>query len=315
MLVITPLIALARQQVQVFSSELVKADSKKEIEVLFNGIPDFNKQTSKIWIVSPEKLQYSPDLYRRFAPDFFVVDEAHTYFEWSESFRPAFQKLIEYAHYSSVSRSLWLTATLYQSDLNELISRLPQSRTHSMGHTRLPENLDWIVEKIHPRDRISKLMQLIQSHPNQLGVVFVNTRDYAVRVARLLADSGISVLSYHAGYSDEERRLIENQIKNEQVQVVVSTSAFGMGMDLKIHWVCMLQAPMSILQAVQMGGRAGRFEARGKSYLFWDHTDFEGLEWLIQKGKRSHQQLITLFNYLSSPNPDRNGIELFFSTS
>ncbi len=134
------------------------------------------------------------------------------------------------------------------------------------------------------------------------GVVFVLTREESVKVARLLAASGRKAVPYHAGLSREERCGVELGVANPEVDAVVATSAFGMGMNYPhLKWVALWQITPSLLSLAQTVGRVSRGrDARGRALVFWDDDDFKLLEWTLAGSQRRKSELFQVFQFLRS---------------
>jgi ATP-dependent DNA helicase RecQ len=131
------------------------------------------------------------------------------------------------------------------------------------------------------------------------GLIFVMTRAATDRLARWLRAEGREAYAYHAGLSIEEKQAIEQRLRSGQPVVVVSTSAFGMGMDFRqLQWVVLWQAPPTLLTFAQMAGRVGRAGRPGRALLFWADEDVELLEWVGKPGSRAAEELKTLHAFL-----------------
>jgi ATP-dependent DNA helicase RecQ len=273
-ILVTPLIALARQQ-----AEKLRAFGLKVF--LSAGNPEAKKNAaqsllrSEVWIASPEQLSRSfyKGLFREWRPDFFVVDECHCLWDWGTDFRPSFLDLPELAR--SVPRSHWLTATLPLDARDDLRKRLPKPLVE-MGKFSLPENLYLEIRNTAWADRAEFLIDWISKRGGLPGIIFVSARQSTERVARLLRGYGKKATSYHAGLSSEERRIIEKKVADREIEILVSTSAFGMGMDHRhLNWVLLWQPPVSILQLTQALGRVGRDEkTSSRALIFWSAEDF-----------------------------------------
>jgi ATP-dependent DNA helicase RecQ len=130
----------------------------------------------------------------------------------------------------------------------------------------------------------------------------------------LLAASGKSVVTYHAGLSTEERRAAEARIREQLPDVIVATQAFGMGMDYPaLEWVLLWQAPSSLLSFAQTIGRVGRnFNQRARALALWDDEDFRLLEWTLQGSSRRQRQLELTHQYLNTSQCRRKSLRDYF---
>ena len=297
MILITPLVALARQQ----HSRL------KELGIsvsLGAGGASENPPSSKsgAWIISPEILPFPARqaALKRWQPNFLVVDECHCLWEWGENFRPAFAEIPKLLHEHSIPRSLWLTATLPIEARHDLRRRLP-CHPVEIGSFDLPHRLKLFVLKVPLRHRTEILISWIREKRGK-GIIFVSTRQSAVRLSLLLTTSGKNVITYHGGMGAEERKNAEALIAAQIPDLIVATSAFGMGMDYPhLTFVALWQAPTSILSLVQTIGRVSMNPLQGgHALVFWDDDDFQLIEWTIRNSQKRKKEVEELKNFLST---------------
>jgi ATP-dependent DNA helicase RecQ len=291
-LIVSPLVALARQQAE----RLARAGVRASI-----GTADPESET---WIVSPEILLYPSHraAIARFRPRFLVVDECHCLWDWGERFRPAFLLLPKLVREQAIPRSLWLTATLPVPAREELRAAIPPPLTE-LGGFALPAGLRLSFVRVPWVDRVDALLGWVRDRPEP-GIVFAPTREATVRVARLLSALGRPAIAYHAGFSREERVALERRIADSSSDssgdsdnaglIVVATSAFGMGMDHpRLRWVVLWQAPPSVLALAQSVGRVCRREGDSShALILWDEEDFRLLEWIARGSTRRGEELL-----------------------
>lgn len=307
-ILVTPLVALARQQ-------------KQNLEKLGVCVSVNQTPTSKTeaWIVSPESLFFGGTAHglSHFRPDLLVVDECHCLWDWGEKFRPEFSRIPELIRGNGIRRSLWLTATLPKPAREALRAEIDGVLTE-IGEFRLPENLDLHVMKVSWAERSAALLRWTKS-TRDAGIVFVTTRESSERVARLLNASGRRAIAYHAGMSREERQNLERQIAGEKVEIIVATSAFGMGMHHPfLKWAVLWQAPPSLLALAQTLGRVGRnHHARGnaQALVFWDYEDFKLLEWMVENSPRRKSDLTETLYFLKAHDCRRNLLNRYFGST
>ena len=309
MVLFTPLVALARQQ----RDRLLRAG----IQARLGAGPESEQPPlgeSGAWIISPEKLEFAAarSLLARWNPNFLVVDECHCLWDWGDRFRPAFREIPGWTKFYRPDRSLWLTATLPRSAREELKKELP-SPVHEIGSFALPENLFLKAERCPFPDRVGRMLEWIDTRQSS-GIIFVQTREGACRLTRLLLARGLRAVYYHAGMSTEERRTTEALIEKKLPHVIVATSAFGMGMDHPhLRWVLLWQAPPSLLSLAQAIGRAARSnEESSEALLLWDDDDFKLLQWITQGSDRSTEELRKVREFFTTLKCRRAALKTYF---
>lgn len=310
-LLISPLIALARQQAERLREQGLTV-------VLHPGTSPKPEPPvgSGVWIISPESLQSKKqlDAIRRWAPEFLVVDECHCLYDWGENFRKSFLQIPDLINAEKIPRSLWLTATLPQDARTDLESRL-QTRLEVMGKFSLSPNLKLRVSRIPALHRPQALAQELRNRKDA-GLIFVSTREMTARLQALLRANGREASTYHAGLSQEERCAVELRFRRSENEVLISTSAFGMGMDYpNLRWTLLWQPPASLLALAQALGRVGRRpEVSAHASLFWDEEDFQMLRWLYGRSPRGSNALQQIFLYIKEAGCRTSRLEAFFNT-
>ncbi len=273
-LLVTPLLALARQQVSGLRGLGIEA------RLGAGPRPEDAPERNGVWILSPERLASERNcrILEAWRPGFLVVDECHCIWEWGERFRPAFRMIPELLRdgQCGIRRSLWLTATLPPDARLWLRSVLPQGLVE-LGGFELPAGIDLSFHHIPWSDRDHALAAVARRLEGP-GIVFVFSRSQAEGVARLLRSQGHRAVAYHAGMSLEEKRAIEVSCSQpEGPRILVGTSALGLGLNLEhLRWVLLRQAPLSLLSLAQSIGRV----ARGKggpwrAIVLWSEDDFQ----------------------------------------
>ncbi len=296
-LLITPLVALARQQFKKLKTLGIP------VSLGAGGVSENPPNTKTgAWIISPEMLNFPSrhNALTRWKPNLLVVDECHCLWEWGESFRPSFTLIPELLQKYSILQSLWLTATLPFEARSQIRQLLPQPLIE-IGHFELPKQLLLYVQQVGWENRAQTLLSWVLRQKGA-GIIFVPTREATLRVSRLIEATGKKVLIYHGGMSREERKNAESLVSQNIHSVIVATSAFGMGMDYPhLTYVVLWQAPTSLLSLVQTIGRVGRnIQKKAHALVLWDHDDFRLLEWTVQHSPKRRQELADLFIFFKS---------------
>ncbi len=311
-LLISPLLALSRQH----SSKL----KQYGLHVL-NCFGDEHElplptDPSYVWILSPEKI-FNPHSTRILDtiidnnPNLVVVDECHLMMEWGKSFRPSLYEIPNLVNHLPQVSSLWLTASLPPHDRKEFFSQLPNNFT-LIDEFALPKKLSLIVRQTPWSKRIELLESLLEDLLREgEGIIFVPTRKWAVKIARYLQESfqkrfrnedGAPQIcaSYHAGLSKEERLNIEKQFREKRLSFIVSTSAFGLGMDIShLFWTVLWQAPLSLSALAQSMGRVGRNNKDGVAVVLWDFEDFHNLKWATENNSDKERDLKEVYDFVT----------------
>lgn len=263
-LVVSPLIALMRDQVDVLvargveaarlDSTLERTDAEEIYQRMENG-------SLKLLYVAPERLANAGFLRRlgRCRISLMAVDEAHCISEWGHNFRPDYLKLAALAEELKVERILALTATATPPVAAQIRERFDIDEADHVQTGFARENL---VFKVHPcseSERDELLVEIFEKQSTGAAVVYVTLQQTAERVAGMLSRNGIPARAYHAGMKDEHRAEVQDGFMSGGIETVVATIAFGMGIDkADIRHVYHYNLPKSLENYVQESGRAGR---------------------------------------------------------
>ena len=274
-LVITPLIALMKDQVQNLRKKGIKAaaiytgQSRNEIiktleNCIFGGV--------KLLYISPERLS-SPIFQtklRHIKVSFITVDEAHCISQWGYDFRPAYLKISEIRKLKPAP-VLALTATATAKVIDDIQTQLAfeQKNVFRMSYER--KNLAYIVRKTN--DKISELIHIL-SRINGSAIVYVRSRRRSKELSAILEDNGIPSTFYHAGLEPSVRDERQKLWHDNKKRVIVATNAFGMGIDKPdVRVVAHIDSPDSIEAYFQEAGRAGRDGTKSFAVLLWNDGD------------------------------------------
>jgi len=276
-LVITPLIALMKDQVENLKKKNIKATmlysgmSFKEIEVTLENA--CNDPEQKFLYLSPERL--GTDLFlgklKSLKVNFIVVDEAHCISQWGYDFRPSYLKIAEIRQHIPNVPILALTATATIDVVNDIQEKLLFKNKNVIKKSFERKNIIYFVK--HTEDKYSDLLKLANFNKGS-GIVYVRNRKKTVEIANFLKSKGISADFYHAGLDIETRNKKQELWKLGKCRIIVCTNAFGMGIDKPdVRFVAHLELPDSLEAYFQEAGRCGRDEKKALGILFVNDED------------------------------------------
>ena len=279
-LVVSPLIALIKDQVQNLNSRGIKAlavysgMSYHQIDIaLDNAIyGDF-----KFLYVSPERLQTQlfKERVRRMQISYLVVDEAHCISQWGYDFRPAYLEIKEIKSIIGDVPTIALTATATKSVAEDIMRILNFAEPNIISSGFERKNLSYVVRNVD--DKFGNMLKVCNGVPGT-GIIYVRERKRCEEISSFLRQNGITADFYHAGLSKELRNAKQDAWKNDEIRVIVATNAFGMGIDKPdVRFVVHYDLPDSLEAYFQEAGRAGRDGKRSYATLLWNSTDISRL--------------------------------------
>jgi ATP-dependent DNA helicase RecQ len=281
-LVISPLIALMKNQVDQMSalgieagflnSSMSRADYDEVKRKAIEG-------TLKLLYVAPESLVKEEfiDFLRQAKVAFVAIDEAHCISEWGHDFRPEYRRIREILNHIHNVPLIALTATAtpkVQLDIQHNL-QIRDAEVFITSFNR--KNLYYEVRPKH--DPITDIIKYIKKNQGKSGIVYCLSRRKVEELADLLKVNGINAVPYHAGLDSKVRTKHQDMFLHEDVEVVVATIAFGMGIDKPdVRYVIHYDVPKSIESYYQETGRAGRDGLEGHCILYYDFNDIIKLE-------------------------------------
>ncbi|MBQ0122207.1 MAG: RecQ family ATP-dependent DNA helicase [Bacteroidales bacterium] len=281
-IVVSPLIALMKDQVQNLGRRGIQAlavysgMTHREIDIALDNAVygDY-----KFLYLSPERLRTR--LFRarleKMNVSYLVIDEAHCISQWGYDFRPDYLEIAQVrALLPSDVPVIALTATATPVVAQDIMDKLGfRERRLIQGDFARP-NLSYVVRRAE--DKMGQLLKICSGISGS-GVVYVSKRKNAENLAALLCAHGISAEGYHAGMGRLDRSQIQDRWKNGETRVIVSTNAFGMGIDKPdVRFVCHFDVPDSLEGYFQEAGRAGRDGRRAYAVLLWNSSDIRSLK-------------------------------------
>ena len=278
--VVTPLIALMKDQVQNLNDRGIKAlcvnagMGRREVELTLNNAVygDF-----KFLYVSPERLRTR--LFQSYVQEmnvsYIVVDEAHCISQWGYDFRPDYLEIGRLRELVDAP-VIALTATATPKVAEDIMERLGFREKCLIKSGFERPNLSYIVR--YCEDKLGQLLNICSSVAGT-GIVYVRNRKKTEELASFLASQGISSSFYHAGLGPQVRALRQEQWKKGEVRVMACTNAFGMGIDKPdVRFVVHFDLPDSPEAYFQEAGRGGRDGKRSFAVLLWNNTDIKRLK-------------------------------------
>jgi ATP-dependent DNA helicase RecQ len=280
-IVISPLIALMKDQVEnlkkrgIAAVSVISGMKKDEIDITLDNCI-FGK--IKFLYVSPERL--ASDIFiervQRMKVNLIAVDEAHCISQWGYDFRPAYLKIAEIRKLIPDVPVLALTATATRTVEEDIQKRLEFRKTCVFRKSFERKNLSYVV--LHEEDKFKRLLKILNSVKGT-GIVYARTRKRTKEVANFLIRNNIKAEFYNAGLNSEMRSQVQDNWMKEKTRVVVSTNAFGMGIDKgNVRFVVHIDPPESLEAYYQEAGRAGRDEQKSYAVLLYNPADREEIE-------------------------------------
>ncbi|MEC8853577.1 MAG: ATP-dependent DNA helicase RecQ, partial [Bacteroidota bacterium] len=260
-IVISPLIALMKDQVQHLKSKGIKSVaitsglSKDEADVALGNCIYGNY---KFLYLSPERLQSKivQERIRQMDVNLITVDEAHCIAEWGYDFRPSYLHIAEIREVIPNAPILALTATATSDIIDDIQEKLLFKEKHLLQSSFVRENLSYVV--INVKDKKTKLLKIL-NHFKSSAIVYASSRKETKEITIFLRNNSISSDYYHGGLDMEIRNQKQEKWTNGQIRVMVATNAFGMGIDKDaVRIVIHMNTPTSLEAYFQEAGRAGR---------------------------------------------------------
>lgn len=279
--VVSPLISLMKDQVDqlrllgVEAGYLNSAQTAQEQQKVLEGC---HNNRIKLLYVAPERLLMSSFIrqLQQWQPSLLAVDEAHCISQWGHDFRPEYCAIGELRQHLPGVPVIALTATADNTTRSDICSRLRLSDPliHISSFDR-PNIRYTLVEKYKAFDQ---LWMFVRGQKGQCGIIYCNSRNKVEDVAARLQKRGLSVAAYHAGLDNSQREWVQDAFLKDNLQVVVATVAFGMGINkYNVRFVAHFDIPRNIESYYQETGRAGRDGVSAEAVLFYDPAD---MAWL-----------------------------------
>lgn len=283
-LVISPLLALMKDQLSflqgrgIAAASIDSSQSREETQQVMAGVKNGH---IKILMISVERLKNERfrEFIRQIPLSLMVVDEAHCISEWGHNFRPDYLKLPQYQRELNIPQTLLLTATATPAVIEDMQSKFDIASENITVTGFYRSNLDISVLPCEEENKLTQLSDIIAAAPKLPSIVYVTQQQTAEQVANSLIRLGINAHAYHAGMKSDIREKIQQQFMDSQIDCIVATIAFGMGVDKSdIRRVIHFDLPKSIENYAQEIGRAGRDGQRSECILLGNTSGLTVLE-------------------------------------
>ena len=301
--VVSPLIALMKNQVDAVrytsgTTDVAHFLNSSLSRVQQNEVKeDLLKGGTKLLYVAPETLskEETIELLKQIPISFFAIDEAHCISEWGHDFRPEYRRLREaIKNIRDNAPILTLTASATPKVQQDIIKNLGMENAKTFISSFNRPNLYYEVRP-KPSDSMQlhkEIIRFIKENPNKSGIIYCLTRKKVEDLAELLVINGIKALPYHAGLETKVRTENQDKFLTEEVDVIVATIAFGMGIDKPdVRFVIHYDIPKSIEGYYQETGRAGRDGGEGRCIAFYSEQDVEKLYKFFSDKNASEQEM------------------------
>jgi len=320
--VVSPLISLMKDQVDqmkqigveavLLNSSISKIDYNENIKEVREG-------KVKLLYVAPETLLKNDILQflESVNVECFAIDEAHCISEWGHDFRPEYRKIASVRKRFPAAVCIALTATATARVRSDIRKNLELNESNDFVASFNRGNLFYkIIPKENP---LEQTLEFIKQYKNESGIIYCFSRDSVDRLYSNLKKHGYSVRPYHAGLSDEERQENQELFLKDEVQVMVATIAFGMGIHkTNVRYVIHFDLPKSIEAYYQETGRAGRDGLNSTCLLLYSYSDIHKIRYFMdqksdgEEKKAAMSQLNALIEYADTSSCRRIPLITYF---
>ena len=295
-LVISPLISLMKDQVDQLQANGIEADFLNSSQTLQQQQQVQNKLISgqlKLLYVSPEKVMTNSffQLISYTKVSFIAIDEAHCISQWGHDFRPEYTQLGGLKSSFPDAPIMALTATADYTTRQDILTHLKlQNPLQYIGSFDRPNIRYTLEEKFKPMEQLTRF---VLAQKGKSGIIYCNSRSKVERIAESLRSKGVPAAAYHAGMETAQRERVQQDFQRDNIQVVVATIAFGMGINKSnVRFVAHFDLPRSIESYYQETGRAGRDDLPAEAVLFYEPADYAWLQkMLLEKPETPQRQI------------------------
>jgi len=297
-IVVSPLIALMKNQVDAIRGFCEKDSVAHYLNSSLNKSEtaqvkaDVTSGETKLLYVAPESLtkEANIEFLRGIKISFMAIDEAHCISEWGHDFRPEYRRLKEIINQIADVPIIALTATAtpkVQQDIQKNLG-MKDSRVFKASFNR-----DNLYYEIRPKTEVLRqIIKYVRDHEGKSGIIYCLSRKKTEEIAETLQVNGLNAKAYHAGMDANQRAKVQDDFLMQEVDVIVATIAFGMGIDKPdVRFVIHNDMPKSLESYYQETGRAGRDGGEGNCIAFYSYKDMEKLEKFLQGKPIAEQEV------------------------
>ncbi len=314
-IVVSPLIALMKDQVDALKSKGVSAEMINSTVSWERQVEIMDRMRSgelKLVYVAPERFRVESFLQtiQRVKISLLAIDEAHCLSQWGHDFRPDYMRLGKARHLLGDPQCVAFTATAtakVRDDINQVLS-LKDAFSVISGFSR--PNLSFNINHLDKQlKKFQRMREIVAKY--RTGIIYCSTRKKVEEVGELLHDLGVRVVTYHGGMSDQDRERTQNAFIKKEVDVAVATNAFGMGIDRSdLRFVIHYELPGSVEAYYQEAGRAGRDGEDAYCELFFNYADTRTQEFFIEGVNPSASLIRRVYQLLVNKSDGRGEVRL-----
>ncbi|RPI59521.1 MAG: ATP-dependent DNA helicase RecQ, partial [Ignavibacteriales bacterium] len=294
-IVVSPLISLMKDQVEqlrqlgVEAALLNSSLSQKDYNLNFASV---KSGKAKLLYLAPESLQKDDisTLIKSVKVDCITVDEAHCISEWGHDFRKDYRQLGNFKKSFSSAVCIGLTATATPRVQDDIMKNLKMNHPQKFIASFNRRNL--FLQVIPKREPFQQAVEFLKEHKNQSGIIYCFSRKQVDSLHENLSELGYSTKPYHAGLSDEERNTNQDLFIKDEVQIIIATIAFGMGINKSnVRFVLHYDLPKNLESYYQEIGRSGRDGVRSDCLLLFSYADISKINYFIDQKEDERERL------------------------